>query len=166
MFGLILKLFGSPVLSFVSGIIQSMTSAQVALVQVDKSQGADRETTSAVLALTLDGKPAGRLVPRLEYYPASDQNWTRVAMRTEVTGDIYVLLQAADPATNTASVRLESHPLILWLWVGGAVMALGGLIALVLGRRPAGPKGQAPDGPGPKGAGSKSASSRKQAAGR
>jgi cytochrome c-type biogenesis protein CcmF len=138
----------------------TLGSAQVALVQVDKSQGADRETTAAVLDLTIDGKPAGQLVPRLEYYPASDQNWTRVAMRTSVTGDIYVLLQAADPATNTASVRLESHPLIVWLWVGGAVMALGSLIALLLGRRPAGPKG-----PGAGDAGSKGASSRKQAAG-
>jgi cytochrome c-type biogenesis protein CcmF len=137
----------------------TLGGAQVTLVQIDESQGADRETTSAVLDLTLDGKPAGRLVPRLEYYPASDQNWTRVAMRSSVTGDIYVLLQGADAEQNTVSVELESHPLIVWLWVGGAVMALGGLVALVLGRRPAGPKGPAAGG-----AGSKGASSRKQAA--
>ncbi len=141
----------------------TLGSAQVGFVQIDQSQGADRETTSAVLDLTLDGKPAGQLAPRLEYYPASDQYWTRVARRSSVAGDVYVILQAADPANNTVSVRVESHPLIVWLWVGGAVMALGGLIALLLGRRPTGPKGSGPGGAGSKSASSKSASSRKQA---
>ncbi len=148
----------------------TLGTAQVGLVEIIESQSADRETTSAVLDLTIDGKPNGQLVPRLEYYPASDQNWTRVAQRTSVTGDIYVMLQAADPANDTVNVRVESHPLIVWLWVGGAVMALGGLVALLLGRRPAGAKA-ASDGAGAKGAatkgtgsaGSKGASSRKRA---
>jgi cytochrome c biogenesis factor len=85
----------------------------VSFAQITTTQGADRETTSAVLDLTLDGSKDGRLVPRLEYYPASDQYWTRVARHSSVEGDVYVTLLGADPAARAVSIRMEVHTLIV-----------------------------------------------------
>jgi cytochrome c-type biogenesis protein CcmF len=114
--------------------------AQVTFVKLETSKTPDKEITRAVLDLKQDGKPSGQLVPALEYYPAGDQTWTRVASRSSLEGDIYVTLLAATPKDDTVNVRMESHPLIVWLWAGAGIMAVGGLVALVLGRRPAGPK--------------------------
>ncbi len=119
----------------------ALGGAQVTFDQIESAERADRSVTSAVLDLSVDGGAAGQLIPSLEYYPASDQVWTRVARRSSVGGDVYVTLLAAAPEDQTVNLRVEVHPLVDWLWAGGAVMALGGLIALVLGRRPAGPRG-------------------------
>jgi cytochrome c-type biogenesis protein CcmF len=121
----------------------ALGDAKVTFVQITSGQRPDKEVTSAVLDLSLDGKPAGQLAPSLEYYPAGDQTWTRVARRSSVEGDIYITLLAVTPADKTVDIRMEAHPLIVWLWVGGGVMAFGALVALILGRRPSGAKGGA-----------------------
>jgi cytochrome c-type biogenesis protein CcmF len=127
-----------------SGQSLTLGGIQVTFDRLEGGQEPDKVVTTAVLDLTVDGKRAGTLRPSLEYYPATDVTWTRVAVRSSVSGDIYVVLEGATPADRTVNVRLEVHPVIDWLWVGGAIMALGGLVALVLGHRPSGPKnGQA-----------------------
>jgi cytochrome c-type biogenesis protein CcmF len=90
----------------------------------------DKSVTQAVLQLAVDGRSKGEMRPSLEYYPASDQVWTRVARHTSASGDVYVSLLALETDGKTISLRLESHPLIVWLWIGGAVMTLGGIVAL------------------------------------
>ncbi len=64
----------------------------------------DKEVTRATLGLSIDGKPAGELVPALEYYPANDQTWTRVARRTSAAGDVYVI------ATRGGRRRADHRP--------------------------------------------------------
>jgi cytochrome c-type biogenesis protein CcmF len=130
----------------------TLGDAQVTFVKMETTKEPDRDVTRAILDLTLDGKPAGQLVPRLEYYPASDQTWTRVARRSSAEGDIYVTVLATTPADNTVNIRVESHPLIVWLWVGSALMTVGGLVALLFGRRPAGAKRASAGGEGVLGA--------------
>ena len=81
----------------------------------------DRSVTQAVLMLFVNGTSRGEMRPSLDYYPASDQVWTRVASRTSLAGDVYVSLLAVESDGKTISVRLESHPIIVWLWIGGAI---------------------------------------------
>ena len=52
-------------------------------------------------------------------------------MRTGPTKDIYLTLERGADAGRrpTATIRVFIKPLILWLWIGGAVMALGTLLA-------------------------------------
>ena len=42
-------------------------------------------------------------------------------------------------APTQATIRVFVKPLILWLWIGGAVMAIGTLLAAFPGRRGGGP---------------------------
>ena len=39
------------------------------------------------------------------------------------------------PGAEQATIRVFTKPLILWLWIGGAVMAIGTLLAAFPGRR-------------------------------
>jgi cytochrome c-type biogenesis protein CcmF len=92
-----------------------------------------------VLALSVEGQSAGSLEPTIEYYPLTDQTWTRVARRTAASGDIYVSLLQVGADGATIDLKLEKHPLIVWLWIGGGVMSLGALLALwAVWRRPQG----------------------------
>ncbi len=121
-------------------------------LQTESTGGGEKEVSRAVLALFVEGQSAGSLEPTIEYYPLTDQTWTRVARRTSASGDIYVSLLEVGADGATIDLKLEKHPLIVWLWIGGGVMSLGALLALwAVWRRPrrAEPEegGRAPDGP-------------------
>ena len=58
------------------------------------------------------------------------------SVRTGVTGDVYLTLEpGATPGADTATIRVFIKPLILWLWIGGGLMAIGTLLAAFPGRR-------------------------------
>ncbi len=58
------------------------------------------------------------------------------SVQTGVTNDVYLSLErGAVVGGDTATIRASIKPLILWLWIGGAVMAIGTLLAAFPGRR-------------------------------
>jgi len=58
------------------------------------------------------------------------------SVQTGFTRDIYLTLEKAQSADATeVSVKIFIKPLILWMWVGGGLMAIGTLLAGFPGRR-------------------------------
>ena len=58
------------------------------------------------------------------------------SVRTGPANDVYLTLErGAAPGDTAATIRVFIKPLILWLWIGGAVMALGTLLAAFPGSR-------------------------------
>jgi cytochrome c-type biogenesis protein CcmF len=58
------------------------------------------------------------------------------SVRTGLTKDVYLTLErGAEPGGAEATIRVFVKPLILWLWIGGGMMALGTLLAAFPGRR-------------------------------
>jgi len=60
------------------------------------------------------------------------------SVRTGLTSDVYLTIDGNDPPTTDASevvLRVFVKPMVLWLWIGGAVMAIGTVLsALPSGR--------------------------------
>ena len=54
---------------------------------------------------------------------------TTAAIRSGITGDLYVVIGDADPKGGYVT-RLYFNPCIPWLWAGGALLVLGGLTSL------------------------------------
>ncbi len=58
------------------------------------------------------------------------------SVRTGLVNDVYLTLEpGAEPGATSATIRVFVKPLVLWLWIGGAVMALGTLLAAFPGSR-------------------------------
>ncbi len=118
---------------------ESLTLGKVEVVyqdlNVQPAGATDKEVTRATLSLSIDGKRAGELVPLIEYYPANNEVWKRVAQRTSAAGDVYVLLLGVGDDGTTIDLEIEYHPLIVWLWIGGGIMSLGAIVALRPPRR-------------------------------
>ena len=58
------------------------------------------------------------------------------SVRTGPTNDVYLTLErGAVPGASEATIRVFVKPLILWLWIGGALMAIGTLLAAFPGTR-------------------------------
>jgi cytochrome c-type biogenesis protein CcmF len=85
---------------------------------------ADRGTVEVT---TPDGS-ALTLYPEKRKYNATGVGMTEAAVRSGVLGDLYVSL-GEYLGGQAWSVRVYYKPFVGWLWAGGALMALGGLLA-------------------------------------
>jgi cytochrome c-type biogenesis protein CcmF len=89
------------------------------------------------------GRPVGMLIPSLNFYPSSQDpiGTPSISKGTPFNGfhDLYASLQSLAKKGTSATFRLYSNPGVMWLWTGGAVIVVGGLIALwPVRRRPRG----------------------------
>ncbi|MER3443452.1 MAG: cytochrome C biogenesis protein CcmF [Meiothermus sp.] len=88
----------------------------------------------------------GTYTTRLNFYPQmGNQGLHAPDLKYTLYNDYYLILQAFDTERGQwATLRLVVTPLVLWLWVAGAVMALGTLY--ILWPSPAPQRQQAPGG--------------------
>ena len=74
--------------------------------------------------------------PALSTFPFATQGIGTPSVRTSPTEDVYLTLVVAPPTPEAAAViGVIVRPLVVWLWIGGGVMAVGTLMAALPGRR-------------------------------
>lgn len=74
--------------------------------------------------------------PRQTTYSLQGMTVPTPSVRSGPTRDIYLTLEGTPQAGDTtARIKVAIKPLTMWLWVGGALMALGTLLAAFPGRR-------------------------------
>ncbi len=76
------------------------------------------------------GSQEGALATALRDYPNSPTAIATPAVRTSLAEDLYVTLLAADPQTGAVSLHLFVNPLVVWIWLGGAIVGLGAVFAI------------------------------------
>ena len=74
-------------------------------------------------------KPAGKLTPEKYFHNGNQHPVTEVAIRTTLLEDLYVIL-GGWTADGSATFKVMVNPLIIWIWIGGGFLLLGGLMAL------------------------------------
>jgi cytochrome c-type biogenesis protein CcmF len=88
------------------------------------------ERLGARLELSRDGRSLGVLEPARVFYKRQQQPATQIALRTTPSADLYVVFAGLDPKSNLATFQVFLTPLVLWLWAGGFLMALGTVVAM------------------------------------
>ncbi len=104
--------------------------ASARLVSLDRQGSSAGMSTRAVLETS-----RGRLAPELRFFPKRAVLVSSPAIASSARGDLYLTLVEAAEDGRSARVRLTVSPLVPWLWVAGAVIALGGLVAAWPSRR-------------------------------
>ncbi|HTL38467.1 MAG TPA: cytochrome c-type biogenesis CcmF C-terminal domain-containing protein, partial [Kofleriaceae bacterium] len=66
-----------------------------------------------------------------DYHDEQGQMTSEVAIRVRVAEDVYLVLTGFDLDSQQANFRVYLNPLILWVWVGFLMLALGTLICLI-----------------------------------
>ena len=78
------------------------------------------------------GEPAGTMQPSLNYYPNSQQPIGTPDVRSTLKEDLYLTLMAFDQADGRhATIRAIVNPAVPWLWIGGMIVALGAILAVM-----------------------------------
>jgi cytochrome c-type biogenesis protein CcmF len=74
--------------------------------------------------------------PALQRFPNGTQEIGTPSVRTNPVDDVYLaLLDAPDAPDGPVRLRVIVSPLVLWLWIGGGVLALGSVLAAFPGGR-------------------------------
>jgi len=89
----------------------------------------NRQAVAASVSVFENGTPVGAMAPEKDYYPASQQWQTEVAVRSTPREDLYLIL-AGWGDDQSATLKVIINPLVIWLWVGFGVFIAGTLIAL------------------------------------
>jgi cytochrome c-type biogenesis protein CcmF len=95
----------------------------------------NRFVTAASVDVAKDGKYLGTMKSEKRQYldsmnqPTAEPA-TEVAIRSDVREDLYVVFAGAVQGTEQAVYRITINPLVWWVWYGGLVLALGGIITL------------------------------------
>jgi cytochrome c-type biogenesis protein CcmF len=97
------------------------------------SQSLNRDIVAVALDVTRNGKPMGLIKSEKRQYFDSQKRptfepSTEVGILESARQDVYVVL--AGVREEAAEIRITFNPLVLWVWIGGAIMALGGIIVM------------------------------------
>jgi cytochrome c-type biogenesis protein CcmF len=101
---------------------------------VSTSNSRDRNVVAVGLDAYRDGKRVGIIKSEKRGYLDAQGNplfqpITEVGIRTTPGLDTYVVL-AGLRSSDTAELRITFNPLVVWVWLGGFVMMIGGLIVM------------------------------------
>ena len=77
-------------------------------------------------------KDIGQLSPALKFFPTQQSPIGRAVHRSTLGEDLYLILSGfSDVNKNQATLKVLVRPLVVWMWIGGFVIALGTLVCIV-----------------------------------
>jgi len=112
---------------------------RVAFEGLHGSQQPTHYRVEGAFRVSQNGDDLGRLSPALKFFPTQDSPIGRAVFRSTLKEDLYLILSGfSEVDQNRATLKVLIRPLVLWIWLGGAVMALGTLMTILPLGGPAG----------------------------
>jgi cytochrome c-type biogenesis protein CcmF len=96
---------------------------------VREVQGPNYSAAQGLVILSRNGREVAQMRPEKRVYRVQSNPMTEAAIRSRVSGDIYVSLGQPTQAGDAWVVRVYYKPFVTWIWGGCVLMALGGLLA-------------------------------------
>jgi cytochrome c-type biogenesis protein CcmF len=89
----------------------------------------------ATIAVDRDGEQVIMLYPERRFYPSNEESGTLVAIYSTLREDLYVVYNGLSPDTQQPVIHAYINPLVKWIWLGGVIVVLGTILALVPNRQ-------------------------------
>ncbi|WP_281991928.1 heme lyase CcmF/NrfE family subunit [Sulfitobacter geojensis] len=107
----------------------SVGKYELTLTDVQEIRGPNYLSTMGVLRLSQGDDFIAELRPEKRFYPVAQMPTTEAGIDYDLIRDVYVVI--GDQQNNGGwTVRTYIKPLTNWIWIGAALMALGGLLSL------------------------------------
>ena len=110
---------------------QTATVAGQTVKIVDLQAAQLAESTAFVATVNLIGGDGGTMAvvaTEQDQFTATGETHANVGIHVRPTEDIYLVLEAADTSAKTVTLNVFTNPAVLWIWMGGLIMALGGIL--------------------------------------
>jgi cytochrome c-type biogenesis protein CcmF len=82
-----------------------------------------------------NGRALDVLRPAKKFYPQEQTPIAYVDYRLGLTEDVYLVLGEFTRDGAQATVKVQVNRLVSWIWIGGVVLTLGALLAILPDRR-------------------------------
>jgi len=110
-------------------------------VGVSQYERLNRFVTAASVEVSRDGKPLGVMSAEKRQYVDSFNRpqfnpSTEAAIRSDMREDLYVVFAGSVAGTEEAVYKFTINPLVWWVWYGGVILVLGGIIVMWPGTGP------------------------------
>jgi cytochrome c-type biogenesis protein CcmF len=110
---------------------------------IPQYEALNRVVTAATVEVSQDGRKLGIMTSEKRQHvdsfgrPTFEPS-TEVGIRYTPQEDLYIVFAGAVQGTEEAVYRFTINPLVMWVWVGGVVLIVGGLLTMWPGAGPAG----------------------------
>ncbi|HEY9014973.1 MAG TPA: cytochrome c-type biogenesis CcmF C-terminal domain-containing protein, partial [Gemmatimonadales bacterium] len=110
-------------------------------VGISQYEALNRVVSAATVEVSKDGKRAGLMTSEKRQHvdsfgrPTFEPS-TEVAIRSDLQEDVYLVFAGAVNGTEEAVYRINLNPLVWWVWFGGLVLVIGGIITMWPGGAP------------------------------
>ncbi|MBV1878531.1 MAG: heme lyase CcmF/NrfE family subunit [Pseudomonadales bacterium] len=112
------------------GDVVTLSGYDFKLNKIAKVQGPNYIADEAEIEITLEGEYIVSLYPQKRFYSAGGSLMTEADMDVGLFRDLYVAL--GEPINDSDwAVRVHYKPFVRWIWWGGMLIALGGLITIL-----------------------------------
>jgi len=110
----------------------SIADYQVRFVGLNGSQQPTHFRVEGNFQVTKSGTDLGVMTPALKFFPSQQSPIGRAVYRSSIDEDIYLILSGfSELNNNQATLKAMVRPLLVWMWIGGFVIVLGTLIAIL-----------------------------------
>jgi cytochrome c-type biogenesis protein CcmF len=118
------------------GVGESATVSGYRVTYLGRTVDASPQKTSisARVRIREGDRALGVYTPTISSFPNSDQGIGTPSVHTGILRDVYLTL-VSSPTAGRVTLGVAVNPLVVWLWLGGLVMAFGTVVALVPTRR-------------------------------
>ena len=104
-------------------------------VGISRYEALNRVVTAATVEVAKDGKPEGLMTSEKRQHVDSFKRptfepSTEVAIRSNLQEDLYIVFAGSVEGSEEAVYRFNINPLVWWVWFGGFVLALGGVLTM------------------------------------
>ncbi|WP_147105856.1 heme lyase CcmF/NrfE family subunit [Tateyamaria sp. syn59] len=107
----------------------NVSGYDLTLDAVENVEGPNYLSTMAFITLAQNGEEIAQLRPEKRIYPVAQMPTTEAGIDYDLARDVYVVI--GDEQVNGGwAVRTYIKPLTNWIWIGCALMSLGGLLSL------------------------------------
>jgi cytochrome c-type biogenesis protein CcmF len=98
-------------------------------------QESHRFVVQGTFTVLNSNRQVAEMRPAKRFYPSEQQPIGTVDVRSTPREDLYLILSSFTQDGASATLKVLIRPLVMWIWIGGAVMALGALVAIWPDRR-------------------------------
>jgi cytochrome c-type biogenesis protein CcmF len=102
---------------------------------ISQYESLNRIVSAATVQVAKNGTPAGIMTSEKRQHvdsfnrPTFEPS-TEVGIRSNLQEDIYIVFAGAVNGTEEAVYRFNLNPLVSWVWIGGLVLTLGGVLTM------------------------------------
>ena len=109
----------------------TVEGVKVTFLDLDRSVDARKSTITANVRVVDHGRDLGVYAPAISSYPNFNGGIGTPSVHTGLVRDVYLTLVSSGADDGRVTIGVAVNPMVMWLWFGGGVMAVGTAIAIL-----------------------------------